>query len=199
MHKVVFFIFMSFLCIPAAQATVYEYNADGTVLKHEAFDYRSVRGEGQYEIVLPALMQSVPSYSSPLAVASYEAAIQRAAANYGLNADLIRAVIGTESAGKQGAVSDKGAQGLMQLMPATAKQYGVADPFDPEQNIDGGSKYLSYLFTRYSGDTKLALAAYNAGEGTVDKYGGIPPYKETKEYVRKIERTLKKQSEKLIP
>lgn len=178
------FIFMSFLWTSAAQATVYEYNTDGTVLKHEAFDYRSANGEGQVETLLLAIMQIAP-------VNGTENSIQRAAARYGLNADLIRAVIGAESAGKQDAVSSKGAQGLMQLMPATARQYGVVDPFDPEQNIDGGSKYLSYLFTRYGGNTKLALAAYNAGEGTVDKYGGIPPYTETRNYIRKIENDLK--------
>jgi len=179
---------MSFLWTAAAQATVYEYNADGTVLKHEAFDYRSANGEGQVETLLLAIMQTYPFFP---ATNGYEVSIQKAAARYGLNADLIRAVIRAESAGKQDAVSSKGAQGLMQLMPATARQYGVVDPFDPEQNIDGGSKYLSYLFTRYGGNTKLALAAYNAGEGTVDKYGGIPPYTETRNYIRKIENDLK--------
>lgn len=170
-----------------AQATVIEFNEDGTILKHEAFDYRSAQGEGQYEVLLPAIFLSSPAPGFALTPEGYETAIQNAAFSYGLNADLIRAVINVESAGKHDAVSSKGAQGLMQLMPATARQYGVQDPFDPAQNIDGGAKYLSYLFTRYSGDRKLALAAYNAGEGTVDKYGGIPPYAETKDYIRKIE------------
>lgn len=194
MREAGIFIFMSLMCASTAQANVYEYNTDGTVLKHEAFDYRSAHGQAQFDIVLPSIMQTAPSFNAPAATGYYEASIQKAAENYGLNADLIRAVIGTESAGKQSAVSPKGAQGLMQLMPATARQYGVTDPFDPEQNIDGGAKYLSYLFTRYDGDRKLALAAYNAGEGTVDKYGGIPPYTETRAYVRKIEDALKKTS-----
>lgn len=80
----------------------------------------------------------------------------------------------------------------MQLMPATARRFGVNDAFDPEQNIEGGTKYLRYLLDRYDGDIRLAIAAYNSGEGAVDKYGDVPPYKETIEYVEKIERILRK-------
>lgn len=181
------FVVMLTYALPA-QATVYEFHSDGTMVKHEAFDYRSQHGEGQYAVILPAVLVQ------PAAEGFYESYIQQAATSYGLSPALLRAVMDAESAGKKDAVSPKGAQGLMQLMPATAKQYGVSDPFDPAQSIDGGARYLSYLFTRYDGDRRLALAAYNAGEGTVDKYGGIPPYAETKAYVRKIEGALKRTS-----
>jgi soluble lytic murein transglycosylase-like protein len=96
---------------------------------------------------------------------------------------LLLAVIGTESGGRVGAVSTKGALGLMQLMPATAKRFGVTDPMDPDQNIAGGAQYLSFLLDRFGGDAVLALAAYNAGEGAVDRHGGVPPYAETRAYV----------------
>jgi len=97
--------------------------------------------------------------------------------------DLIRAVISQESGGRPCAISSKGAQGLMQLMPAVAAQFGVHDPFDPKQNIDAGTKLLKQLLAKYNGDTKLTLAAYNAGSGRVDSVGGVPPLPETTTYV----------------
>ncbi len=99
---------------------------------------------------------------------------------------LVHAVIGAESAFNPWAVSRKGAQGLMQLMPRTASALGVRDSFNPRDNIEGGVRHLRYLLDRYSGNVSLALAAYNAGEGAVDYYGGIPPYPETQQYVQKI-------------
>ncbi len=112
--------------------------------------------------------------------------LDQAAARYGISSSLVRAVAGAESGLNPGAVSSKGAQGVMQLMPATAAQYGVTDPFDPGQNIDAGAHLLSDLLRRYNGDVSLALAAYNAGPGNVSKYGGVPPFPETQNYVRKI-------------
>ena len=104
-----------------------------------------------------------------------------------VRADLVRAVIQVESAFNPRAVSPKGAMGLMQLMPATAAKFGVTDPFNPGENIRAGVSYLRQLLDRYDNNEQLALAAYNAGPGAVDKYGSkVPPYKETQNYVHKI-------------
>ena len=104
---------------------------------------------------------------------------------------LLRGVIEQESAKRPCAVSSKGAKGLMQLMPATAEQFHVEDPFDARQNVEAGAKYLKELLERYKGDVKLALAAYNAGPAAVDQTGGIPDIKETQEYVEAILKKLK--------
>lgn len=111
--------------------------------------------------------------------------VQAAAQQTGVPVSLIRAVIQQESAHNPGAVSHKGAQGLMQLMPGTAARFGVYNAFDPAENIRGGTTYLAWLYNRYQ-SWPLALAGYNAGEGAVDKYAGIPPYRETQNYVREI-------------
>jgi soluble lytic murein transglycosylase-like protein len=113
--------------------------------------------------------------------------IAAAAASNGVDIALLRAVIHAESAFNPMAVSAKGAQGLMQLMPGTAGDLGVNDAFDVAQNISGGAKYLAQLLKDFNGDTKLATAAYNAGEAAVQKYGGVPPYDETRVYVQRVE------------
>jgi hypothetical protein len=119
-----------------------------------------------------------------------EPIIQEAAALHGLPAALIRAVIQTESQFKPDAVSRVGAQGLMQIMPKTARHLGIDDPLDPRQNVLGGTKYLSTLLQRFKGNTARALAAYNAGPTVVSRYRGIPPYRETQGYVRKIHKLV---------
>jgi hypothetical protein len=119
--------------------------------------------------------------------ASYDGIIEEHAGVHGISPDLVRAVIQVESGFNPRAVSPKGAMGLMQLMPATATRYRVADPFDPAENIRAGVAYLRRLLDRYSNRVELALAAYNAGPGAVDRHGErVPPYRETREYVRKI-------------
>jgi hypothetical protein len=120
----------------------------------------------------------------------YDQHIQAAAATWGVSPVLVRAVIQAESAFDRNAVSSKGAQGLMQLMPFTARRFGVLDPFDARQNIFGGVQYLRLLLDMFRGEVALALASFNAGENAVLRFAGIPPYKETQNYVRKIQGLL---------
>lgn len=112
--------------------------------------------------------------------------IRQAAQTHGISEGLIKAVMHTESGFNINARSPVGAQGLMQLMPATAKRFNVSNAYDPQQNIFAGAKYLAWLLKRFNGDTHLALAGYNAGEGNVAKYGGIPPFRETQDYVKRV-------------
>jgi hypothetical protein len=121
-----------------------------------------------------------------LNTASYAADVKRIAREYKVDPALVRAVIHAESAFNAKAISSKGAQGLMQLMPGTASDLGVSNAFDARQNIEGGVKYLAQLLAQFDGDTRLATAAYNAGPGAVRKYDGIPPYAETKVYVERV-------------
>jgi len=117
--------------------------------------------------------------------------VERAAVQHSLPPALIHSVIKVESNYNPAAVSSKGALGLMQLIPATARRFGVSDAFDPIDNIQGGAKYLRYLLDLYGGDYPLALAAYNAGEGAVAKYGTVPPYAETQNYLKLVARQLR--------
>lgn len=121
-----------------------------------------------------------------LAAGSYSEIINRAAEKYNLPAALLRAVIKAESNFNPLACSSAGAMGLMQLMPSTARALGVDNPWDPEENIEGGSRYLRQLLDQYANNLPLALAAYNAGPGQVKKYGGIPPFTETRNYIQRI-------------
>ena len=130
------------------------------------------------EVAAPA---AAPAFAVP---AHVDALITEAAARHDVDPNLVRAVIKVESAYKPKARSHKGAMGLMQLMPATAREYGVRNAYDPAENINAGVKHLRMLLDRF--DVRLAVAAYNAGAGAVQRYGGIPPYRETRDYVRKV-------------
>lgn len=126
-------------------------------------------------------------YTTPLNKKKFKNEIQIASKKWGLEPSLIRAVIHAESSFIETNVSSAGAQGLMQLMPATQKVYGVVNPFDPSQNINAGSEYLSHLLNTYKGNINLALAGYNAGETAVAKYNNsVPPYEETENYIKRI-------------
>lgn len=130
---------------------------------------------------------TLPAYEAPKPeTKNVPELVDRLAQQFGVPVSLAHALITVESNYQSDAVSPKGAMGLMQLMPATAKQYAVADPFDPEQNLTAGLQHLKSLLDRYDNKTASALAAYNAGEGAVARYGGIPPYRETQDYVRRI-------------
>jgi soluble lytic murein transglycosylase-like protein len=148
----------------------------------------------------PAVAAAAPAAPLPLAFdesqavpeGPYGTQIYEAARRHKVNPQIVAAVIRAESAGNARAVSRKGARGLMQLMPATAKRFGVRSDrlFDPQQNLEAGVRYLKWLAEHFPGDLAKVLAAYNAGEGAVARYGGIPPYRETREYVRRIYTTL---------
>ncbi|MCC8627424.1 lytic transglycosylase domain-containing protein [Xanthomonas vesicatoria] len=121
-----------------------------------------------------------------LNTAAYQQEIASAAREFGVEEAIVRAIIHAESAYNPLALSRAGAQGLMQLMPGTARRFGVSDAYDASQNIRGGVQYLSWLLKRFNGDLTLAAAGYNAGEGAVDRYGGVPPYSETQRYVQRV-------------
>jgi soluble lytic murein transglycosylase-like protein len=134
---------------------------------------------------------SVPP-CDPMPAAELDKLVLESSQQQGVKEDLIRGVIAQESGARPCAVSWKGAQGLMQLMPATSEQFGVKDPFDPHQNVEAGTKLLKQLLTKYNNDVSLALAAYNAGEGRVDRDGGVPQIQETQNYVTDIQSKLSK-------
>jgi soluble lytic murein transglycosylase-like protein len=177
---------MAFSCALAAPAGAQIYvarDANGTLILSDR-----PLGPGARTFPVPrtpAIRTTTPS--DTVSASRYDALIERYARARGLRPDLVRAVIQVESAFDPFARSPKGALGLMQLMPATADELGVDDPFDPEANIRGGTAYLRELIDRFGGNEELALAAYNAGPGAVERHGqAIPPYRETQDYVRKV-------------
>lgn len=138
------------------------------------------------QIFQPLTTPSSAVMSSTIPSTQFNDIISETAFKYGIDEQLIHSIIKNESNYNSHARSSAGAEGLMQLMPQTARGLGVTDSYSPKQNIEGGTKYLSQMLKRYDGDLKLALAAYNAGPGNVDKYKGVPPFKETQNYVNKV-------------
>ncbi len=188
-QTIVLLILLVFAGFQSAHADVYKFiDEDGMV------NYTNVKPIGQANVKT----FSFPCYASddkcnqldweniPLNRNAFAHEIQAAADVFTVETSLIRAIIHAESAYHADALSPKGAQGLMQLMPATQKDLQVEDAFDPLSNIEGGTLYLSRLLEKFDQDIALTAAAYNAGPGAVSKYSGIPPYKETREYVRRV-------------
>ena len=176
MRFITAFCFVCLIVPCQASATVYEIAPDGSMTAQEAADYLSIKKQKN------ASHQSLPVATQQY----YDAIIQKASQEHNISPALIHAVILCESDYDPNAISKKGAMGLMQLMPETAMHFRVRNAFDPEENIMAGAQYLSELLRKYNHNTARALAAYNAGEGAVLKYGGIPPYPETQNYVYKV-------------
>lgn len=137
-----------------------------------------------------------PRVTNPATAVEIQKMVDRVAGEQGVEGPLVHSVIRAESNYNPNAVSPKGALGLMQLIPATAKRFGVSDVFDAQQNVEGGVRYLRFLLDYYEGDYAKAIAAYNAGEGAVDKFNGVPPYAETRSYLSRVAKNLKTAREK---
>ncbi len=146
-------------------------------------------------VLLPGVAVSMKDFRALPPQEAYDDLIDEAARTYQLDANLIRAVMRAESAFNPMVVSPAGAQGLMQIMPALAEELGVTDPFDPRQNVMAGARYLRQLLDEHKGNLKLTLASYNAGPGNVARYKGVPPFKETRNYVKKITGFLEEAAE----
>jgi soluble lytic murein transglycosylase-like protein len=186
---------------PAAQAPsrlvqgqIYSYMQDG-VRHYSSRRPKGVANAGALRTIRYSYMESCFACAAQPGVNfarlrlkpdAYRSEISAAASQYGVDESIVRAIIHAESSYNPNALSRVGAQGLMQLMPATARRFGVGNAFDPAQNIRGGVQYLAFLLKRFNGDLRLAAAGYNAGEGAVDKYRGIPPYSETQRYVQRV-------------
>jgi hypothetical protein len=177
---------LGFLLSPAATAQIYtRVNGNGVV---EATNVPEAAG---FRLTYPGKGTLIHSRGfRGVYAGEYDQHIDAAASLWGVSPALVRAVIQVESEFDRNAVSSKGAQGLMQLMPFTARRFGVLDPFDARQNVFAGVQYLRWLLDMFGGDLSQALAGYNAGENAVVRYRGVPPYKETQNYVRKIHSLL---------
>jgi soluble lytic murein transglycosylase len=159
-----------------ARGEIYRY-----VDKNGVWHFTNVKTDSRYRIFVPSSRKALGKYLN-----DYGGIINQASTDFGIEPHFIRAVIKAESGFDHQAVSSKGAQGLMQLMPGTAGDMEVSDPLDPEDNIFGGVRYLSLLLKRFNDNKILALAAYNAGPNAVDCYKGVPPFPETRQFVKRV-------------
>lgn len=174
------------LTLRCADADIYRY-----VDEDDIVHFTDAPTDKRFKVFLRDLkkdkqLRTKLKYAASVNPAEFEQLIRTCSDKYGVSSSLIKAVIHAESGYNPNAVSSKGASGLMQLMPATAKSLKVADRFNPKDNVEGGVKYLRFLLDTFNGDVSLAVAAYNAGLSRVAKYGGIPPYNETRTYVNRV-------------
>lgn len=187
MARCALFLLLLVCGLQAAAAQVYRYVDENGVtvltnIKPDRGRYPDAVNVGCYGTCI----RGVDWHATPLRHDQFVDEVDTATERFGLDPALLRAIMHAESWFNPMAVSHAGAQGLMQLMPATAQHYGVEDPFDPSQNVIGGAAYLADLLRRYEGNWQLAVAAYNAGETAVAEYQGVPPYAETREYLRRV-------------
>jgi soluble lytic murein transglycosylase-like protein len=162
--------------VPPAAADIYRYRDENGV-----WHFTNVRSDVRYRLYIRSYPRMGVDY-----IKDYEGIIKQASQRFNVESSLIKAVIKAESDFNHRAVSQKGAQGLMQLMPGTADAMRVDNPFNPEENIFGGTRYLSLMLSRFKNDTRLALAAYNAGPEKVEDHRGVPPYAETRSFIDKV-------------
>ena len=174
------------LTVTSARADIYRYEDDEGIVH-----FTDAPTDRRFKIFMRDLkkdrrLRTKLQLASSVNPAEYEQIISSCATKYGVNPSLIKAVIHAESGYNPNAVSRKGASGLMQLMPDTARSLKVSNSFDPKDNVEGGVKYLRFLLDTFRGDVSLAVAAYNAGLNKVARYGGVPPYNETRTYVNRV-------------
>jgi hypothetical protein len=174
------------LATPAGAGSMYRFEDEQGIVH-----YTNVPGDPRYSFVRKEPEPAPPRPGAgggalSQGLRTFASVIRAAAERYGVDTRLVEAIVQAESAGNPTAVSPKGARGLMQLMPERAALLGVRDSFDPHQNVDGGVRHIRDLLQSFGGDVTLALAAYNAGEGAVRSHGGVPPFAETREYVRRV-------------
>jgi hypothetical protein len=179
-------LFCLFMTPSRSKADIYRY-----VDEDDIVHFTDAPTDNRFKVFMRDLkkdkeLRTKLKYSSSVDPAVFEQLIKSCSEKYGVNSCLVKAVIHAESGYNPNAVSSKGAGGLMQLMPGTAKSLKVADRFNPKDNVEGGVKYLRFLLDTFRGDVSLAVAAYNAGLNKVAKYGGIPPYNETRTYVNRV-------------
>ena len=177
--SVAFFVAVTLFVIPRAQADIYVYLDSEGVLH-----FTNTPTSSNYRIYMSEQLKHTRAFKSNLR--HFDDVISEASRRYGISTSLLKALIHVESYFNPRAVSKKGAMGLMQIMPQNLQTLDIVDPFDPWENIMGGTRYLKAMLERFSGDLTLALAAYNAGPTAVEKYRDVPPYPETQAYVRKV-------------
>jgi len=178
MRNILFIFIFFFILTDLSLANIYVFKDNKGVLH-----FTNVPTNSEYKLYIKSGKSKIYKRYSK---SQFDTIIRKASREFGLEPELIKAVITAESNFNHRAVSSKGAKGLMQIMPSNYKELGILDPFNPSENIMGGSKYLRKLLQIHKGKLKLALASYNAGPNAVKRYKGIPPYKETKNYVAKV-------------